>query len=286
VKKEEKNPELFYDVHFWIGKRSTQDEYGTAAYKTVELDTFLDDKAIQHREVQGYESDLFKAYFPIITIMKGGCDSGFRHVEPDKYEPRLLHFHSSDSKHVELVEVTLSKKALDSGDVFILDNGLEAFQWNGKLSNKNEKVQAAQFLQHLESERNGRCKTEVLDEEDTPSTHAIYKLLPDVPYTKHTKKDLAVTKCLYRLSDESGKMTFSLVSEGSAPKSMLNNNDVFMIDNGKHMFVYIGSAASQEEKKNAMAYAHNYLKDTNHPLIGITCLQSGQHSKEFELELN
>ena len=47
---------LLHDIHFWIGTESSQDEYGTAAYKTVELDDFLGGSAIQHREVQSAES--------------------------------------------------------------------------------------------------------------------------------------------------------------------------------------------------------------------------------------
>ena len=39
--KDEDSDALLYDVHFWIGQYSSQDEYGTAAYKTVELDTLV-----------------------------------------------------------------------------------------------------------------------------------------------------------------------------------------------------------------------------------------------------
>merc|ERR1711976_54053 len=79
---------LAYDVHFWIGTQSTQDEYGTAAYKTVELDTYLDDAAVQHREVQGHESERFQKCFKSITIM----ERSFDHYSSRGYGTCLLLF--------------------------------------------------------------------------------------------------------------------------------------------------------------------------------------------------
>lgn len=77
-----KDKKFLYDVHFWIGAETTQDEAGTAAYKTVELDDALGQVPVQHREVQGCESPLFLSYFQAgFRIMEGGIESGFNHVE-------------------------------------------------------------------------------------------------------------------------------------------------------------------------------------------------------------
>lgn len=81
--------------------------------------------------------------FLLFRILKGGCASGFRHVEPEKYTPRLLRFHGLGIANMEAVEVKFTRKAIHSGDVFILDNGLEAFQWNGSTSNKDERVKVS-----------------------------------------------------------------------------------------------------------------------------------------------
>lgn len=278
---------LEFDVHFWIGKFSTQDEYGTAAYKTVELDTLLDDVPVQHREVQGHESELFRSYFKSITILQGGADSGFRHVKPEEYRPRLLHFHG-DRHGVTVKEVARCRSLLDNTDVFILDMGLKLYQWNGSGSNKDEKMKALRYLKDLQTERGGKCTTETLDEDPNDLDNEFYDALTDEkPDVEEDIEQAASdnTKELYRLSDQSGQMKMGLEKKGSVSIKDFDSKDVFIFDTKDSVFVWIGEKTSKNERKNAMTYAHNYLMKTDHPLVPICCLPEGSKQRSFQMAL-
>jgi len=281
--KEEGSDELLYDVHFWIGKHSTQDEYGTAAYKTVELDTLLDDRAIQHREVMGSESELFKSYFKKISIMRGGADTGFRHVEPEQYVPRLLHF-CGTGRNIKNTEVPLNKDRLNPNDVFILDMGLRIIQWNGEGASGMEKAKAAQFVQELESERNGRATSEVVDA-GTDACPDFHDALTEEDELDEDESDGAEIKELYRVSDASGELVFDKVKESEVTMSDFASNDVFILDTGKTCYVWVGKDASEAEKKNGFCYAQKHLAGTGHFSASVVVLKEGQKSAEFDAAL-
>jgi gelsolin len=101
---------LTHDVHFWLGGTTTQDEAGTAvsrrrkiellflkrscclqAYKAVELDDYLKREAVQHREVQAHESEMFLSYFAAsggMRVLEGGFETGFNIVKPESWSER------------------------------------------------------------------------------------------------------------------------------------------------------------------------------------------------------
>ncbi|KAI8781961.1 gelsolin protein 2 [Biomphalaria glabrata] len=279
--KEQDGDQLLYDIHFWIGRYSTQDEYGTAAYKTVELDTLLNDVPVQHREVQGHESELFKSYFKSISILKGGADTGFRHVKPEEYKPRLLQI-TGTKVSVTVTEVPMKKERVTSNDVFILDKGLEIFQWNGKTCNKDEKYKAVQVLQQIKSERGGKPNVETFDEDDNGAGFFDHFTDDDDDDDDDSEfEDDSKTPELYRLSDASGEMEFEKLKEGRIFKNDFNSKDVFIFDNKKECFVWIGKGASKAEKQNALSYAHKFLQVSTHPLIPVTVVSEGQENKSF-----
>jgi len=273
-----------YNVHFWIGLESTQDEYGTAAYKTVELDTLLGDLPVQYREVQDSESGIFRSYFSKMIVMEGGVDSGFNHVKPEEYKPRLLHIKGT-MKSASMREVPCTADSLNSGDCFLYDAGMNLYQFNGKGSSGAERVKAAEMARAIDDERKGKPEVHVFEEGDNDETEKTFWAgvggKKDIPESAgDDKKPDARPKKLFRLSDASGKMVFT--QEGKCSKSSLDTNDVFVFDSGNAVYVWIGKGASKEERAKGMGFATQYLADNKIPMTTqCVCIREGAAVPEF-----
>jgi len=279
-----------YDVHFWLGDHTTQDEYGTAAYKTVEVDDYLGGLPVQHRETQGNETKLFLSYFPTgLRILEGGVESGFKHVTATEYKPRLLHVKGSGS-NLKVSQVNLCKESLNSGDVFILDKGLTVYQFNGAKSAGAERMKAAQVVRAIDDERGSKVDVKVGEEgSEGDDFNDFWTILGGKGAIKSAEeggsdKAQQVVKRLYKLSDASGQLVFTQVGEGAAVKrNLLRTEDVFILDDGGQIWAWVGKGASAQEKSKALSYADLYLKQYNRPhLTPISRVLEGGENEQFE----
>ena len=292
---------LGHDIFFWLGSHTTQDEAGTAAYKTVELDEFLHGAATQHREVQASPSDDFLALFPRISMRKGGVKSGFTHVEEEVKEPvkTLLRVFKSPTGGVVVHEVEPVVSSLDDGDVFVLDTGDKIWVWQGRGCSPMEKAKAAQVVhdmtlaKHIDVEvvaqaesRSRRIVDALGGDDETPRDG--FKQQRPISTTASRAGDGRSRK-LFRLSDASGQLTFDLVKDGGRiSKSDLDGNDVFILDDaGKAIWVWEGSGASRQEKSQWMSVAQTYIRhlqegdNGDHYLTPFAKVVEGNESRGF-----
>ncbi|NWT96149.1 VILI protein, partial [Urocynchramus pylzowi] len=266
-----------YDIHYWLGKESSQDEQGAAAIYTTQMDDHLGSVAVQHREVQGHESETFRAYFKQgLIYKKGGVASGMKHVETNTYNiQRLLHV--KGKKNVVAGEVEMSWKSFNRGDVFLLDLGQLIIQWNGPESNRNERLRAMTLAKDIrDRERGGRAKVGVVDGEDEDASPGLMNVLkhvlgekrdiqPAIPDDKVDQKLKSSLK-LYHVSNASGNLVIQEVAIRPLTQDMLLHEDCYILDQGGiKIFVWKGKNANKEEKQQAMSRALGFIKAKNYP---------------------
>jgi gelsolin len=300
---------LGHDIFFWLGTKTSQDEAGTAAYKTVELDEFLHGHATQHREIQQQPSNEFVALFPRLSILSGGVNSGFRHVEADP-EPkktltllRIFKYPAAGRTDPIIVhEVEPTWESLDEGDVFVLDRGDKLLVWQGKHCSPMEKAKAAQVAHDLREAKH--VDVEVLSQAESRSKifvdllggshleNATFQAPRPVAPSKRadSKSAISFPPQLFRLSDDSGTMSFSLVKDsGSIKREDLDSNDISLLDCGHSIWVWQGSNASKGEKAMWTSVAQSYARrlkdssesDENVYLTPISKVSEGYESPAF-----
>jgi len=272
---------LVHDVHFWLGSASSQDESGTAAIKTVDLDDQLGGKPVQHREVQGHESALFLSYFKKggVQYLKGGVASGFRHVDPDDYEPAL--FQVKGRRNVRVTQVEMGVAAMNKGDCFILDTSDTIYVWTGPESRRTERLKAIQSASQMrDNDHAGGAKIHILDEfADAGQFEAFFEGIgggsnddvadapasdDDVSHERNEQK--AVT--LYKVTD-GGDDSVEVEEVGGRPltQDMLHSEDCYILDTGAAgFFVWIGRESTRAEKESAVKAASKYMEQKGLPV--------------------
>uniref|UniRef100_A0A8C7QA99 Villin-1 n=1 Tax=Oncorhynchus mykiss TaxID=8022 RepID=A0A8C7QA99_ONCMY len=291
------NSSFTYDIHFWLGKDTSNDEQGAAAIYTTMMDEHLGGVAVQHREAQGYESDTFRGYFKQgIIYKKGGVASGMKQVETNTYNIRRL-LHVKGKKHVVAGEVDMSWSSFNKGDVFLLDLGNLIIQWNGPKSNRMEKLKGMTLAKDIrDRERGGRAQVSVVEGDDEKSSEEAMKLMKQ--HLGETRRDirdciapddivdqkLKSSVKLFHISDAQGNLVVQEVAVKPLTQDLLNHEDCFLLDQGgTRIFIWKGKKASKTERSESLDKAEAYKKAKGYPISTyIEMVNDGAESAVFK----
>ncbi|KAI4319610.1 hypothetical protein MLD38_033190 [Melastoma candidum] len=282
-----KGGQYLHDIHFWIGKDSSQDEAGTAAIKTIELDAALGGRAVQNRELQGHESDKFLSYFkPCIVPLEGGIASGFKKPEEQEFETRL--YVCRGKRSIKLKQAPFARSSLNHDDVFILDTEKKIYQFNGANSNIQERAKALEVVQFLkDTYHEGVCDVAIVEDGklDTESDSGEFWVLFGgfAPIGKKVASDddmvpEATPAKLYSITDGEVKPM-----EGDLSKGLLENNKCYLLDRGVEFFVWVGRITQVDERKAAIQVAEEFIKSQNRPnSTRVTRVIQGYETQGFK----
>ena len=282
-----KGGNFLYDIHFWIGKDTSQDEAGTAAIKTVELDASLGGRAVQHREIQGHESDKFLSYFrPCIIPLEGGVASGFKTPEEEVFETRL--YVCKGKRVVRIKQISFARSSLNHDDVFILDSKDKIYQFNGENSNIQERAKALEVIQLLkEKYHEGKCDVAIVDdgkldtESDSGEFWVLFGGFAPIGKKVISEDDIVpetIPAQLYSIADGEVKSV-----EGELSKSLLENNKCYLLDCGAEVFVWVGRVTQVEERKAACLTAEDFVASQKRPkATRITRVIQGYETHSFK----
>ncbi|XP_047405100.1 advillin isoform X2 [Sciurus carolinensis] len=286
---------LSQNIHFWIGKDSSQDEQSCAAIYTIQLDDYLGGSPVQHREVQFHESDTFRGYFKQgIIYKKGGVASGMKHVETNTYDVKRL-LHVKGKRNIRATEVELSWDSFNRGDVFLLDLGKVIIQWNGPESNSGERLKAMLLAKDIrDRERGGRAEIGVIEGDKEAASPELMKVLQDTlgprsiikPAVPDEIKDQQQKPniMLYHVSDSAGQLVVTEVGTRPLVQDLLNHDDCYIVDqNGAKIYVWKGKGATKVEKQAAMSKALSFIRMKGYPSsTNVETVNDGAESAMFK----
>ena len=264
-----------WDIHYWHGVDCTSDEMGSSAALSVQLSEHLQLGSRHHLELMNEETDLFLTYWKAgITYLKGGVESGFKHVEPETYEPRLMLV--KGKRHPRVYQVPVEANSLNEGDCFVLDLGMKLYYWAGAEANNHEKYKAMEIAVAIKNhDRHNKAKLYHPREEQGVAEEEFWaalggkpaKINPPVPdEAPCTASEAELMKySLFHISDASGSMQQTEVTDRPLTRAHLNDNDTYILELYDQVYVWQGKGSSAKEKMMGIKLAKDFIADKGKP---------------------
>ncbi|KAJ1532265.1 hypothetical protein ONE63_000881 [Megalurothrips usitatus] len=269
-----------YDIFFWLGKDTSQDESGAAAILSVELDDLLGGSPVQHREIQDHESKQFLDNFKSgVRYLPGGVSSGFHHVTINADSEKKL-YQVKGKRNARVRQVYADVSSMNKGDCFVLDTGKgDILVYVGKGAKRIEKIKATQAANMIrDQDHSGRAKVSIIDEFSAAiDVENFFKALGSGSPNKipeesaggedgDFEKQIDNTVVLYKVSDASGGLKVDKLTQKPLSQSELNTNDAFILDAGASgIYVWVGRKSTKDEKLESMKKGEKYLSDNKYP---------------------
>ncbi|CAG5001071.1 unnamed protein product [Parnassius apollo] len=284
-----------WDIHFWLGSKTSMDEAGAAAILSVNLDDEqFNGDAVQHRETQGYESRQFLSYFePAIRYMDGGHASGFSHVTVNAGTEKRL-FQIKGKRNVRVKQVEASVNSMNKGDCFILDVNHDIFVYVGDGSKSVERLKAITVANQIrDQDHNGRGNIEIIDpysnegdldkffealgSGDQESVPEATEGGDDEEFERGSTQEVTLSE----ISDKTGEIKIKKIP-GPLKQELLDPQECYILDTGSSIYVWVGRKSNGKEKSAAMDKAKQYLKANNYPAwVHISKVTEGAEPTAF-----
>jgi hypothetical protein len=186
----------------------------------------------------------------------------------------------------------LRADSLNEGDVFILDLGMKLYFWPGLECNVNEKIKGMEVLFNIKNAERGGHPVHFYPREDAAADAEFWAELggkpdninPAVP-DEGVEADDQTKYNLYRVSNASGSLELTEITERPLKKEHLDTNDAFILELARTIYVWIGKQANYEEKKSGMLMAKDFIarkgKDPRTRITRLPEFGEDVHFKSF-----
>jgi len=195
--------------------------------------------------------------------------------------PRLIRV-SGEKQDIDTTLIPCLPISVNRTDCFLLDCENKIFQLNNKGS-MFEKRKANDVARSLNDERNGKCKVDVIDDGHDEEFWSILGGKPEnLPENADTPNRPAE---LYHIGEHDGKVSYNKVGSGKGiKKSMLNTNDVMLLDTGFGLFIWEGKKCTPSEREHGMQFARRFVRESlRPPTYEITRCKEGGENELFAL---